>query len=155
MVVIGHNKYTKYMEVVIMRNKKNAHMENIEPKKPGRVQTKNHQFIYFISSFILTLAVAGTIVGFIIVDQNSRKIGWSDEKTVLAFSANNKRMDFSIQGSSYNIDLTIFNKVQEVMTKLETSYDMIKPVPSKFSDELFLLLEPKISEIFERIYNAG
>jgi hypothetical protein len=154
MVIIGHNKYTKYMEAVIMKNKKIAQMKNSEPQKPGRAKTKKHQFIYFISSFILTLAVAGTIVSFIIVDQNSRKIGWSDEKTALAFSANNKRMDFSIQGSSYNIDLTVFNKVQKVMTKLETSYDMIKPVPSKFSDELFLFLEPKISEIFERIYNA-
>jgi hypothetical protein len=138
-----------------MRNKKNQHAEHIEQKNHNKRKIIRRKLTYFFTSFILTLAVVGTAVSIIVVDQNSRKIGWRDQKAVLAFSSNNNRMDFSIAGSNLNLDLTLFNKAQEIRTSLKTSYNQIKPVPNKFYDEVVMFLEPQISEIFRKIYYNG
>jgi hypothetical protein len=148
-------KFKIVKEVVVMRNKKNQHKQSSEQKSHKKGKVIRKQISYFISSFILTLAVAYTVVSVIVVDKNSRKIGWSDQKATLAFSSNNKRMDFSIAGSNLNLDLTLFNKAQEIIADLQTSYNQIKPVPNKLSDEVVMFLEPQINDIFKIIYYNG
>lgn len=138
-----------------MRNKKNRHIEQTEQSNGKRRHLTRKQFSYFIASFFLTLAVACAVVSGIVVDQNSRKIGWSDQKAVLAFSSNNKRMDFYIAGGNFNLDLTFFNKTEDIIGRLQTSYNLIKPVPNKLTDEVIMFLEPQFGEIFRKIYYNG
>lgn len=128
--------------------------KNESTKRNKKIKSKR-RISYFLTSFVLTLAIAGTVASVIIVDQNSRNIGWSDQKATLAFSPNNKKMDFSIAGGNFNIDLTYFSKAQEIINKFQISYNLIKPVPNKLMDEVIMFLEPKISEIFSKIYYSN
>jgi hypothetical protein len=147
MVTIGYTKYTEKGCDILLKK--------VELTQKSNKKIKNKRISYFFTSFALTLAIAGTVAGIIIVDQNSRNIGWSDQKASLAFSSNNKKMDFSIAGGNYKVDLTYFDTAQEIINKYQTSYNLIKPVPNKLIDEAIMFLEPKMAEIFSKIYYSN
>lgn len=114
---------------------------------------RHHSVACFFTSFFITLAVFGTVAGVIIVDSNTRHIGWNTDSTALAFSSQSKRLNLTVFGGSYVIDFGAMQKAAAVYGKARDSFSRIAPAPGRFCGELLQLADTEVLNLYEKYLN--
>jgi hypothetical protein len=96
-----------------------------------------HRAGKFVTAVIAFAAVATAAVGIMMVDHNSRVMGWNDNRTELAFSSQADRLDITMMGDRYEIDTTVVSQAQDVLGRLQKGLYVLKPAPLRLVDMLY------------------
>lgn len=109
--------------------------------KSYKLKPKRHKVTRLVTLTIIIIAIATALTGMMIVDHNSRFMGWNDNITELAFAAYSDRLDITVLGQKYFVDTTIITGASGVYTQLKKGLDYLKPSPLRLVDMLYLYIK--------------
>lgn len=108
---------------------------------------------YFFTSFILTLALCLSAVGFIVVDKNSQKMGWGHDLQVFSVISGSDKVGFTFMDNDFFVDAERFydvkNTFDEVFSKAKTCYNSIEPEPVYFSRVIYRWCYQEVAQLLE------
>lgn len=102
------------------------------------------RFSYFLVSFVLSLALLGSLASVLVVDKNSRMVGWSEQRVELAFSNTAKSLEITVAGHSLAVDKKPVYLIGSFLGKLQTVYNYAKPAPDRLADMLYTAARKKL-----------
>jgi hypothetical protein len=106
--------------------------------------TQKHRMAKVLTAVIILVAVAAAATGILVVDHNSRIIGWGEKRSELAFAVSPDRADITIMGQEYYIDTGAVTQAGRIYAQLARGLDYLKPAPIRLLDMLYIYVKDRI-----------
>ena len=107
--------------------------------------TKKQKAAKMICVLILFAAVVSAVAGVMVVDHNSRTVGWGDNRTELAVAVYNDKADITVMGQQYYIETGLIKQANHIYGQICRGFDYLTPAPVRFVDMVYLYVKNKIS----------
>lgn len=128
------------------RNKKSSAKVKKYSNAPGK-----GRFAYFLASFILSISFVLFLGGVLIVDKNTRMVGWDENRTELALASTAKSFKLTVAGDSFSIDKRPFLAAGDFAAKLETGYDYVKPATDRVRDMICMAARSGLAGMIKKL----
>ena len=121
-------------------------------RRRARPAKKRRSAVYFFTAFFLTLAVFACGAGFLVVDRNTRRIGYSNEGVTLAMSSTDKQLDLTILGHSVSVPTQPFVQAAAVFQRARDSFSPMTSAPERLQQELRTLSLAGLLELIQKYF---
>ncbi|HEX2937651.1 MAG TPA: hypothetical protein VHO66_01880 [Ruminiclostridium sp.] len=101
---------------------------------------------YFFASFFITLSLLLTGLGLIVVNINSKQLGFGEDLQVFSVSCDEKQYDVSVIGSSFSVDKFYVDSAADYINRSYLTKLQNEPEPFCFFDNV---LERIVSAEYE------
>lgn len=113
------------------------------PRKSGPV--------YFAVSFILSVCLIATLAGILLVDRNTRMVGWSENRVELAFSSTDKSLQVTLAGRELTLRAQPFEQAGRWMRRLQAGAACVESPQARLAKIAFAAGEKPAADFFGRI----
>lgn len=81
----------------------------------------------FVTSFIITLTLLLSFVGFYVVYRNSQNLGWGDAKEIFSIARTDDNVNITVMENEYSLDKNLVSGADSVINKLNSLRTTLMP----------------------------
>lgn len=81
----------------------------------------------FVASFIITLTLLLSFVGFYVAYRNSQNLGWGDAKEIFSVARTDDSVNITVVENEFSLDKSYFDTADYVIKKLDSVKSTLMP----------------------------